>query len=129
MGNSSCHLFPVNLDTIEPQHNSTIPPKVPRKVSVCNIYERTRRKSIEQSLNSQRRKSAPFKIRFSVIEPAVYPQSAVRNIGRFLPDKGRNENNLNIVAECPLWLPAPSHVEDTVRSEAKKNQEKRQRKT
>merc|ERR1712106_895896 len=129
MGNSSCHLFPVNLDTIEPQHNSTIPPKVPRKVSVCNNYERTRRRSVEQSLNSQRRKSAPFGIRFAVIEPAVYTQYDVRNIGRHSADKGSNENNLNSVAECPLWLPAPSHPEDTDRSEDKRNKEKRQRKT
>jgi len=53
----------------------------------------------------------------------------VRNSGRHLPDKGRNENNINSVAECPLWLPEPSHPEDTDRSEYKRKQEKRQRKT
>merc|ERR1712106_745009 len=107
--NYNCHYSSLYPDTTEQPKTSRLPPKVPRKVSVCDYNERTRRRSVEQTLNSRRQKSAPYKIRFSVIEPAAYPQSPVRNIGRHLPDKGRNENNINSVAESLIWGPTTSH--------------------
>merc|ERR1712106_938320 len=119
--NYNCQYSSLYPDTTEQPKTSRLPPKVPRKVSVCDYNERTRRRSVEQTLNSQRRKSAPYKISFFVIEPAAYPQSPVRNSGRHLPDKVGNEKNINNVAKSLIWGPATSHSEETERNESKEN--------